>query len=113
MLARRGVDFRNRPQTRPNLPTTTRRTVVIARASTSVAENELVDESSQLRPSEKKEPATLVASGGRARAAGDRAKAIPNDREDRQSAELRWRSQRRGHAQAASTRPHTRTVRRP
>src|SRR5439155_12706200 len=113
MLARRGVDFRNTPQTQPTLPGTWRRTLVIAKASTLADENEPGDESSQLRRSEKKAPATFVAIGHRARAVGGKAKATPNDRQDRQSAERHLRSRLPGLAPEFSTQRRRRRARRP
>src|SRR5438270_3229793 len=113
MLARRCVDFRNTPQMQPNLPGTPRRTVVIAKASTSADENERADESSQLRPPDKKDPAALVANGDRARATGGKAKAIPNDRQDRQSAERRLQSRLPALAPEFSMRRHRRKAHRP
>src|ERR1700730_17112569 len=113
MLARHAVDFQNMPQMRPNLPGTPRRIVAISKASRREGENERADESSRMRPPDKTEPAASAAIGDEARASGDKAKAIPNDRQDRQSAARRLRSQLPALAPAFSTRRRRRKVHRP
>src|SRR5206468_9780003 len=113
MPARRGVDFRNTPQMRPNPPGTSRRTVVIAKASKRPDVNELADESVQLRRSDRKGPAAPVAKSDGARAAGGKARAIRNNRSDRQSAARRLQSRLPVLDREFSTRRHTRKARRP